>query len=61
MIGIKKGTCWNENGVLYISDESLYSTPETNTALYANSILNKILEEKQKKKTKPKNKQKRFV
>lgn len=60
MIGIKKGTCWNENWVLYVS-ESLYSTPETNTALYANLILNKILEEKKKKKTKTKNKQKRFA
>ena len=33
--GINKGTCWDEHGVLYVSDESLGSIPETNTALYA--------------------------
>ena len=30
---IKKGTC-DKCGVLYVSDESLNSTPETNIALY---------------------------
>ena len=35
MVGIKEGTC-AEHQVLYVSDESLHSTPETNTALYVN-------------------------
>ena len=33
-MGIKKGTCCDEHCVLYVSDESLKSTPETNIALY---------------------------
>ena len=33
--GIKEGTR-DEHWVLYVSDESLNSTPETNTALYVN-------------------------
>ena len=33
--GIKEGT-YNEHWVLYISDESLNSTPETNITLYVN-------------------------
>ena len=37
VMGIKKGTCWDEHQVkLYISDESLYSTPETIITLYVN-------------------------
>ena len=36
MIGIKENTCWDEHGVLYVNDESLNSTPETNIALYVN-------------------------
>ena len=35
MIGIREGTC-EEHGALYVSDESLGSTPETNTTLYVN-------------------------
>ena len=35
VMGIKEGT-WNEHWVLYVSDESLNSTPETDIALYAN-------------------------
>ena len=35
-MGIKEGTCWDEHWVLYVSDESLNSTPETNTTLYFN-------------------------
>ena len=31
-MGIKEGTC-DEHCVLYVSDESLNSTPETNVAL----------------------------
>ena len=27
-MGIQEGTCWDEHGVLYVSDESLNSTPE---------------------------------
>lgn len=35
VMGIKKGTC-DEHWMLYVSDESLNSTPETNIALYVN-------------------------
>ena len=35
VMGTKEGTC-NEHWVLYVSDESLNSTPETNIALYVN-------------------------
>ena len=33
---IKEGTCYDEHWVLYVSDESLNSTSETNIALYVN-------------------------
>ena len=33
VMSIKKGTC-DERWVLYVSDESLNSTPETNITLY---------------------------
>ena len=36
VMGIKEGTCYNEHWVLYVSDESLNSTSETNIALYVN-------------------------
>ena len=37
------GTCYDEYWVLYVSDESLYFPPETNTTLYVNQAhLNKI-------------------
>ena len=29
VMGIKKGTCWDERWVSYVSDESLGSTPES--------------------------------
>ena len=32
-MGIKEGTGYDEHWVLYISDESLSSTPETNITL----------------------------
>ena len=32
----KEGICWDEHWVLYVSDESLSSTPETIITLYAN-------------------------
>ena len=35
VMGIKEGTC-DEHWVLYVSDESLNSTPETNIILYVN-------------------------
>ena len=35
VMGIKECTCV-EHWVLYVSDESLNSTPETNIALYVN-------------------------
>lgn len=36
VMGLKEGTCCDEHLVLYINDESLSSTPETNTMLYGN-------------------------
>ena len=36
VMGMKEGTCWDEYWVLYVSDESVNSTPETNTTLYVN-------------------------
>ena len=36
VMGIKEGTCLDEHWVLYARDESLNSTPETNTTLYVN-------------------------
>ena len=36
VMGIKDGTCWDEHWVLYVSNESLGSTPETNTTMYVN-------------------------
>ena len=36
VMGIKEGTCSDENWVLYISDESQNSTPESNTTLHVN-------------------------
>ena len=35
VMGIKEGTC-DEHWVLYVSNESLNSTPEPNIALYVN-------------------------
>ena len=32
-MGTKQGTCWGEHWVLYVSDESLNSNPETNMTL----------------------------
>jgi len=36
-MGIKEGTCY-EHWVLYVKDESLNSTPETNIELYVNKL-----------------------
>ena len=36
VMGINKGTCWDEHWMLYVSDESCNSVPETSTTLYAN-------------------------
>ena len=36
VMGIKEDTCWNEHWVLYVSNESLNATPETNTTLSVN-------------------------
>ena len=36
--GIKEGTCCDEHWVLYGSDESLNTTPETNITLYVNYV-----------------------
>lgn len=35
-MGIKEGTYNDESWVLYVSDESLNATPETNITLYVN-------------------------
>ena len=43
--GIKEGACSDEHWVLYVSDESLNSTPERNITLY---VINKTLEEKKR-------------
>ena len=37
VMGLKEGTC-DEHWVLRVTDESLKSTPETNTTLYVNSL-----------------------
>ena len=34
VMGIEKGTRWDEHLVLYVSDESWESTPETKSTLY---------------------------
>ena len=36
VMGIKDLTCYDEHRVLYVSDESLNPTSETNIALYVN-------------------------
>ena len=36
VMGIKEGICHDEHWVLYVSYESLNSTPKTNVALYVN-------------------------
>ena len=35
-MGTKEDTCCEEHWILYVSDESLNSTPETDIALYVN-------------------------
>ena len=37
-MGIKEGICFDEHWVLYVNDESLDSTPETNITLYVNYL-----------------------
>ena len=34
VMGIEEGTCWDEQWVLYVSDESWESIPETKSTLY---------------------------
>ena len=36
VMGIKEGIYWDEHWVLYVSDGSLNSTPESNITLYVN-------------------------
>lgn len=36
--GIKGGTCWDEHWMLFVSDGSLSSTPETKTTLYITEL-----------------------
>ena len=37
-VGIKEGTCQDEQWMLYVSDESLNSIPETKTTLYVTQL-----------------------
>ena len=37
-MSIKESTCYDKHWVSYVSDESLNSTPETNTTLYVNEL-----------------------
>ena len=46
VMGIKEGTC-DEHWVLYVGDESLYSTLETDITLYVNYNLHKNLKQQQ--------------
>ena len=41
-MGIKKGTSYDGHWMLYLSDESLSSTPETNIALYVDYLKFKL-------------------
>ena len=45
-MGIKEGICCDEYQILYESDESRNSTPETNITLFVNQNLNKKLKQK---------------
>ena len=40
--GNQEGTCDDEQWVMYVSDESLNSTPETNIVLYVNYLKFKL-------------------
>ena len=44
-MGIKEGTCCDEHQMLYASDKSLNSTPETNITLLTNQNLHKNLKQ----------------
>ena len=37
-MGIKEGTCWDDDWVLYVSDESLNCMPEIIITLYVNQL-----------------------
>lgn len=49
-MGIKNGTCHEEHQVLYVSDEPLNYTPETNTELYVDQNFNERERERKKRK-----------
>ena len=38
VMDIKEDTCCDEHWVLYVNDESLNSTPETNITLYVSQL-----------------------
>lgn len=44
--GREEGTCYDEHRVLYVSEKSLDSTPETKTALYVNYLKCKLEKKK---------------
>ena len=45
--GMKEGTC-DEHWVLYVNDELLNSTPETNITLYVHELQFKLKHEREK-------------
>ena len=47
-MGIEEGPCWDAQWVLYVNDDLLSSTPETNTTLYVYTNLNLNKEKKWK-------------
>ena len=44
-MGIEESTCYDEHWVLYVNDESLNSTPESNIALNVNHLKFKLKKE----------------
>ena len=49
LMGTKEGICCDEHWMLYVSDETLNSIPETNITLYVNWLeFNKKFEDKKK-------------
>ena len=47
VMGIKEGTCSNEQWLLYVTDELLNSTSETSNTVYVNYIEFKLKKKKE--------------